>query len=110
MSSVSDDSGRESSEAPSFLRLLRLFAAKPGPARFRSGEGFFTAEGTQNADKGGDIYPQMTQMFTDEGEDREGQGIVSWPSPHLWKSCSPSVDDLSVLSNPPRWVPDLTHF
>ncbi len=24
--------------APSFLRLLRLFAAKPGPARFRSWE------------------------------------------------------------------------
>ncbi len=24
--------------APSFLRLLRLFAAKPGPVRFRSGE------------------------------------------------------------------------
>ncbi len=46
----------------------------------------------------------MTQMFTDEGEDREGQGIVSWPGPHLWKSCSSSVDELSVLSNPPRRV------
>ncbi len=33
-----------------------------------------------------------------------GHEIVSWPGPHLWKSCSPSVDDLSVLSNPPRRV------
>ena len=33
-----------------------------------------------------------------------GQEIVSWPGPHLWKSCSPSVDDLPVLSNPPRRV------
>ena len=32
--------------SPSFLRILRLFAAKTGPARFRSGAGFFTAECT----------------------------------------------------------------
>ena len=31
----------QSSVDPSFLRLLRSFAAKPGPARFRSVEGVF---------------------------------------------------------------------
>ncbi len=87
-----------SQTAPSFLRFLRLFAAKPGPARFRAGAGVLTA------DRGGDFYPQMTQIYTDEREDGEEQGTVSWPGPHLWKSCSPSVDDLSLLSNPPRRV------
>ena len=37
-------------ESSSFLRILRFFAAKPGPARFRSEAGFFTAECTENAD------------------------------------------------------------
>ena len=36
----------QSSVAPSFLRLLRFFAAKPGPARFRSGEGFLSTDVT----------------------------------------------------------------
>ena len=83
-------SGRGSSAAPSFLRLLRFFAAKPGPARFRSGEGVFIHR-----------CHRCSQMREKTGR---GQEIVSWPGPHLWTSCSPSVDDLPVLSNPPRRV------
>ena len=41
-------------------------------------------------------YPQMTQIFTDEGEGGEGQDSVSWPRLHLCKSCRPSVDDNSL--------------
>ncbi len=39
---------------------------------------------------GGGFYPQMTQMFTDEGEDREGAGnrVLAW---------SPSVDILQPI-------------
>ncbi len=40
--------------------------------------------------EGGDVYPQMTQMFTDEGEDREGTEIrvLAW---------SPSVEILQPI-------------
>ena len=39
---------------------------------------------------GGEVYPQMTQMFTDEGEDREGAGnrVLAW---------SPSVEILQPI-------------
>ena len=49
---------RENSEAPSFLRLLRFFAAKPGPARFRSGAGFFAA------DRGADMFREATAVVS----------------------------------------------
>ena len=73
------------------LKRPRLFCVSCAFSRLnpalpvsRSRAGFFTADSTENADEGGDFYPQMTQIYTDEGEDREGLGIVSWPGPHLW--------------------------
>ncbi len=74
---------RQSSVAPSFLRLLRLFAAKPGPARSRSGEGVFIHR-----------CHRFTQMKEKTGR---GQEIVSWPGPHLWmtsRSCPICQDGL----------------
>ncbi len=48
-----------SQTAPSFLRFLRLFAAKPGPARFPIRGGAFSAE---YADGSGDKFREPTAV------------------------------------------------
>ena len=53
---------RRSSEAPSFLRLLRFFAAKPGPARFPIRKGVCAADGTDGAHDSGDMFQEPADV------------------------------------------------
>ena len=100
------------------LKRPRLFCVSCAFSRLnpalpvsRSRAGFFTADSTENADEGGDFYPQMTQIYTDEGEDREGLGIVSWPGPHLrLNSLSPVVEPWSRSSGAPSFLRILRFF
>ena len=61
---------------------------RDGTGMGRYGPRYRTAAGCHEG--GGNFYPQMTQMFTDEGEDREGAGNrgMAW---------SPSVEILQPI-------------